>query len=609
MLELTRNLEFARRRGFRRAVLAALAVLWALVPVAGHKEARAAEPAGVKYTVKIQGTKDKDLKEALEKNANLVSLKGKPPPSMVALQRRAEGDLPRLRRVLRSRGYHTGRADIEIDRAKTPVLVTVTVKSGPLFKLGSYKVVFTRPPPMGVKTDPESLGLKIGKTAAAAPILEAESKLRAALAARGHPLAKVVKRDAVADMRTAKLNVTLTVDPGAPARFGKITISGLSRVKERFVRNRFAWKQGERYDPRLVVEARKALIDSRLFSLVKITQAKALDANGELPITVELKEGKHRSLGVGGRFSTSEGLGGEAFWEHRNLFGAGEVLRAELKASFIGDSAALRFRRPDFFRRDQTLGLSAEYRDERTEAYTGRFIEGGPSIRRQLDRFHAAIVGLSAEYSKITENGETEINYLLGVPLTLERDTTTDRLDPATGDRITLKVTPYADLGGGRPFVVARASGSIYRPLTKDRRIIAAFRAAYGTVLGNRLRAIPANKRLYSGGGGSNRGYGYQKAGPIDLDGDPLGGRSLVEVGAELRIRVGKQFGIVPFIEGGRAYRGRTPDFSKRFLWSAGLGVRYYTDFGPLRVDFAVPLNRRSVDGRFQFYISIGQAF
>jgi translocation and assembly module TamA len=83
----------------------------------------------------------------------------------------------------------------------------------------------------------------------------------------------------------------------------------------------------------------------------------------------------------------------------------------------------------------------------------------------------------------------------------------------------------------------------------------------------------------------------------------------LVEVGAELRIRVGKRFGIVPFIEGGRAYRGMTPDFSKRFLWSAGLGVRYYTDFGPLRVDFAVPLNRRSVDGRFQFYISIGQAF
>jgi translocation and assembly module TamA len=609
VLEVTQIREFARSWAMGGVMLVAMAVLGLLAQIAGQNGARAAEPSGVAYTVAIEGTKDTGLKKALEKNSNLVSLKDKPPPSMVALQRRAEGDLPRLQRVMRSRGYHTGTAGIEIDRGKTPVRITITVKSGPLFKLGSYSVVFTRPAPAGIKTDAQSLGLRTGKTAAAASILEAENKLRAALAARGHPLAKVIKRDAVADMRTAKLNVTLTVDPGAPARFGKLTITGLSSVEERYVRNRFAWKQGDRYDPRLVVEARKELIDSRLFSLVKITQATALDANGELPIAVELKEGKHRSLGVGARFSTSEGLGGEAFWEHRNLFGAAEVLRAEIKGSFLGDSAALRFRRPDFLRRDQALGLSAEYRDERTEAYTGRFIEAGPSIRRQLDRFHAAIVGLSAEYSTITENGATDVNYLLGVPLTLERDSTTDRLDPATGDRVTLKVTPYADLGGGRPFVVARASGSIYRPLTKDRRIIAAFRAAYGTVWGNRLRAIPANKRLFSGGGGSNRGYGYQMAGPIDLDGDPLGGRSLVEVGAELRIRVGKRFGIVPFIEGGRAYRGMTPDFSKRFLWSAGLGVRYYTQFGPLRADFAVPLNRRSVDGRFQFYISIGQAF
>jgi len=577
--------------------------------LAATRVGSAAPATGVAYSVTFEGIKDKGLRKALEANSNLVSLKDKPPPSLVALQRRAEGDLPRLRRVLRSRGYYVGTADIAIDGGRTPIRVTVKVKSGPLFKLGSYKVMFTRRPPDAIKTDAKSLGLKIGGTAAAAPILSAERSLRTALAARGHPLAKLVDRKAEADRRTGRLAVTLTMDPGPPARFGAVTISGLSRVEERFVRNRLAWKRGARYDPRRVVETRKALVDSRLFSLIKITQAEALDTGGEMPIAIELKEAKHRSLGVGAKFSTSEGLGGEVFWEHRNLFGAGEALKAELKASFLGYGAAARFRKPDFLRSDQTLGLSAEFRDERTEAYTGRFVEAGPSVRRQLDRLHAAIVGLSLEYSSITENGFTDSFYLLGVPLVLERDNTTDRLDPTDGDRITVKLTPYADLQGGRPFAVARIGGSIYRPLTKDRRIIAAFRGAYGTILGNRLRAIPANKRLYSGGGGSNRGYGFQMAGPIDLDGDPLGGRSLIEIGAELRIRVGKQFGIVPFIEGGRAYRGRVPDFSKGLLWSAGIGVRYYTQFGPLRVDLAVPLNRRSVDGRVQFYISIGQAF
>ncbi|MDH3232670.1 MAG: BamA/TamA family outer membrane protein, partial [Alphaproteobacteria bacterium] len=539
---------------------AVLVLVVLLTSLAVTRAGSAAQTAGAAYSVSFEGVKDKGLRKALEANSNLVSLKDKPPPSLVALQRRAEGDLPRLRRVLRSRGYYVGTADIAIDGSRTPIRVTVKVKSGPLFKLGSYKVVFTRPPPDGIKTDAKSLGLKIGGSAAAAPILSAESRLRTMLAARGHPLAKLIDRKAEADLRTSKLTVVLTMDPGPPVRFGKVTIGGLSRVAERFVRNRITWKRGARYDPRRVVETRKALVDSRLFSLIKITQAETLDAGGEMPIAFELKEAKHRSLGVGAKFSTSEGLGGEVFWEHRNLFGGGEALKAELKASFLGYGAAARFRKPDFFRSDQTLGLSAEFRDERTDAYKGRFVEAGPSVRRQIDRLHAAIVGLSVEFSSITENGVTDTFYLLGVPMTLERDNTTDRLDPTDGDRISLTLTPYADLQGGRPFAVARIGGSLYRPLTKDRRIIAAFRAAYGTVLGNRLRAIPANKRLYSGGGGSNRGYGFQMAGPIDLDGDPLGGRSLVEVGAELRIRVGKQFGIVPFIEGGRAYRGRTPD-------------------------------------------------
>jgi len=590
-------------------VLATACLLAGLAAAAGPRAASAAETTGVAYAVTIEGIKDKGLRSALEKGSNLFSLKGKPPPSLVSLQRRAEGDLPRFRRVLRSRGYYVGTAEIAIDGAKSPVLVTVTVKSGPLFKLGAYTVVFSRPAPAGLKTDPKSLGLKIGGPAAAAPILAAEAALRTALAARGHPLAKVLDRKAEADLRTGMLEVTLTMDPGAPAKFGPTTISGLTGVGERFARNRLAWKRGQRYDPRLVVESRKALVESRLFSLVKITQGETLDAAGELPVAIELKEAKHRSLGVGARYSTSEGLGGEVFWEHRNLFGAGESLKGELKASFLGYGAAARYRKPDFLRRDLTLGLSAEFRDERPEAYRGRFVEAGPSLRLQIDRRHAAVAGLSAEYSRITENGLTNTFYLIGLPLTLERDSTTHRLDPTYGDRVTLKVTPYADLGGGRPFTVARLDGSIYRPLTEDRRIVAAFRAAYGVILGDRLREIPANKRLYSGGGGSNRGYGYQLAGPIDLDEDPLGGRSLVEVGAELRIRVGKRFGIVPFIEGGRAYRGMTPDLSAGLLWSAGIGVRYYTAFGPLRVDFAVPLNRRRVDGRFQFYVSIGQAF
>lgn len=581
----------------------------ALIALAGMAAPAAAE-ATVAYEVKFEGVTDKDLLKALEEISNLVSLKERPPPSLVALQRRAEGDLPRFRQVMRSRGYYTGTAGIEIDGGKTPVRVIVKATPGPLFRLGRYAVEFTQSPPDGLKTDPKSLGLEPGKPAAAAPILAAERKLRTALAARGRPLAKIVRRRAVANRRTEQLDITLTVDPGKPARFGPATVTGLKTVDERFVRNRFAWKQGAAYDPRRVVETRKALVDSRLFSSIKITQADALDANGELPITVELAEAKQRTLGAGARYSTSEGPGAEVFWEHRNLFGAGEKFRVEAKGSFVTRGVAALITKPDFLRQNQTLGGKAEFKEELTEAYRSRVFGGSASIRRELDRLHAVTAGLSFENSRITENGETDTFQLFGLPLSFERDSTDDLLDPKTGERLTISVTPYLDAGGTVPFSVTRFGGSIYRPLTEDRRIVAAFRAAYGTIIGDSLRAIPATKRLYSGGGGSNRGFGFQKAGPIDTDGDPLGGRSLIEFGAELRVRVTEKIGIVPFVDAGRAYRGMVPDLTEAFLWSAGLGVRYHTDFGPIRVDIAVPINRRSgIDDRFQFYVSIGQAF
>jgi translocation and assembly module TamA len=105
------------------------------------------------------------------------------------------------------------------------------------------------------------------------------------------------------------------------------------------------------------------------------------------------------------------------------------------------------------------------------------------------------------------------------------------------------------------------------------------------------------------------RGYALQQIGPLDSANDPVGGRSMIEVGAELRWRVYGDFGIVPFIDGGQVYDTETPDFAQELQWAAGLGFRYYTPIGPIRADIAFPLNPRSSDDRFQVYFSLGQAF
>jgi translocation and assembly module TamA len=121
---------------------------------------------------------------------------------------------------------------------------------------------------------------------------------------------------------------------------------------------------------------------------------------------------------------------------------------------------------------------------------------------------------------------------------------------------------------------------------------------------------IPANKRFYAGGGGSIRGYKFQKVGPLNDNRDPIGGRSLFEVGAELRTRVWGNFSVIPFIEGGNVFEASYPDFSDAPRWGAGVGLGYRTAIGPVRLDFAFPLNRRKdIDDTFQFYVALGQPF
>jgi translocation and assembly module TamA len=137
--------------------------------------------------------------------------------------------------------------------------------------------------------------------------------------------------------------------------------------------------------------------------------------------------------------------------------------------------------------------------------------------------------------------------------------------------------------------------------------VLAGF-GAFGSIFGASRDEVPADKRLYAGGAGSVRGYAYQRAGPLGPADVPLGGISSLELGLEFRYRITDTLGIAPFVEGGNVYPHSLPD-SLKLLYGGGIGLRYYTLIGPIRVDLATPFERRPGDAAIQFYISIGQAF
>jgi translocation and assembly module TamA len=219
---------------------------------------------------------------------------------------------------------------------------------------------------------------------------------------------------------------------------------------------------------------------------------------------------------------------------------------------------------------------------------------------------------VSLEVAELTDAVGTGQSYLAGLPLILSRDRTDSLLDPKRGHRLAVEVTPYfGEFAGTALFARTFVTGTYYYPLTKTPRpMVLAARLKLGSVVGESSQDIPANKRFYAGGGGSVRGYGYQLIGLLDDDNAPRGGRSVIEMGLEARIPISGTLSLVPFVDAGLVSPNVVPSFSEPLRIGAGLGGRYETPVGPLRVDIALPVNPRpGIDDSYQFYISFGQAF
>lgn len=564
----------------------------------------------VDYEVAIEGAPD-DLVEPLRNASRLIALSDDPPATVLGLRRRANDDAETLLRVLHSRGYYGAGITVNLDTDRDPIPVNVQIDPGPVYALAGFSVL----PDDSAIPDltMEDLGLELGQPARANVILSALDRLRRELRERGYPFAQVVRHSARVDHAERVMRVEATVDPGPFAEFGDLVVSGLETVREDYVRLQVPWHEGEAFDQRKIQEMRRALIDTGLFRTVTVRPAAEEVEDSRLPMLVEVAEADHRSIGVGGRYSSSLGLGVDVFWVHRNLLGRDETFRAELDISQQSKRLGADFTKPGFLRRQgQFLRSTVEVTQEDFEAYDRTGFLADAHIERRLSPTWTGMLGTSFEFAKLTrlEEGERR-SALWGLPVRAWRDATDSRLDPRSGSRLDFAVTPYVGTYDG-PVVFSRnqAEGRIYQAVDDDQRIVLAGRMVVGALAGADRRDVPPDKRFYAGGGGSVRGYGFQLATDLDDNNDPIGGKSVFEIGAEVRWQVSETIGIVPFIEGGRAFRAQMPSPTRNLFWGVGLGARYFSPVGPIRFDVAIPLDKREdIDDPYQIYISLGQAF
>ena len=595
---------------------------------------RTAEARTGKVVLTVTGDErmSSDLKELSEDFEKQQPLTG----DALGVLQGAQAVASRLNTALRSRGYYDATLSATVDgrpiadasalealesRPDTEAAtVNIAIDTGPRYRIGSIAI---RPPGAQQSLpgiDRAELGIAPGDPADASAIIAAQNKLLDELRKQGHALAAIKDREVIVDHATREAEITFIAEPGPLAKMGPVRFTGTEKVDTVWLQRRVPFKEGEPYSPAKVEELRGKLTSLGTFNAVRLKPATELDANGELPIEAELTDRLQRSFGFGVSYETQLGFAVEGFWVHRNLFGQAESLRLSGEVNHIGQGYAIldtgfafraAFRKPDWWLPGQDLRLEAAALREVLDAYTRKAVTFYGGFDRTFSPRWQARLGFAAEVADITRNGITQNYRLLGLQGTLLYNRANSDLDPTRGYRIEFNVQPWVDTGpGGDMFTILRLTGRHYWDIAEPGRTVLATRASFGTEPAISIAGIPPDKLFYAGGGGSVRGFVYQTAGPLDAYGNPLGGASVVEANVELRQRIGKAFGAVAFVDAGSAYPDFLPNFSQLApRVGAGVGIRYYTDFGPIRADVGVPLNRRPTDPPFGIYVSLGQAF
>ena len=522
--------------------------------------------------------------------------------TIAAARRAARKEAPAIAKALQSAGYYAADVDFSVDATDGAPAIIYKIDAGPAFSISEYKVVYSD------NANGRPLSLPDAKIAAdgladGASLQQRQTELLRYLRTNGFPSARIVSRRAIATIDEGMAVAEFVFESGPRTTFGTIETPEFGKINPDYLVRLKTWEDGAQFDQDKLLAYRDALGATGLFSSIDLELGDP-NATGAAPIIITATERKRRTIGAGLSFSTAEGPGGRIFFENRNLFGRGENLRAEIAASEIEQAITVDLTRPLPALPGQIFGSFALI-NESTEAFDAQTINltGGVS-KFWLERRLETRAALTLETSRVDDGDSEEQTFFVAAPLSVIWNTEDNLLNPQRGVRATWTVLPYA---GTDNFVQSEISARSRIKLS-DRFTIAG-RARLGATFGVSLDGLPQNKRFFAGGGASVRGFGFQEAGPLDVDLNPIGGRSIIEGAVEARALVTKSIQLAAFIDSGTVGASAFPDFGERFFTGVGGGVRYLTPIGPIRADVAFPLNARDTDRNFQLYIALGQSF
>jgi len=501
-----------------------------------------------------------------------------------------------------------------LDVPKTIKTVQVTVDVGPAFSLSRAEIA---PLAIGTKI-PE--GYAKGKLASSTVILNTATAAVDQWRKLGHAKAAVVDQALVADHNTAQLSAEIALQQGPKLHFGRLIVKGTDSMSQDRTLAIAGLPSGAVFSPAELDRAATRLRRTGAFRSVSLVEGEQITPPDHLDITANLVEEKPRRYRLAGDLASQEGLSLSGDLMNRNLFGGAERLTLSAEATHLGvDTGGLDYKlaagfdRPATFTPDTTLslGISFARQQENQQDDTALNLRGG-----LIHYFSNTLTGkasLAYHISRVIDPSGTTEFRTLSLPFSATWDTRAVKKDATDGVAISAEVKPFYGLGftdsGVRMIWDARG----YKTASKNGALVFAARVQAGAIFGSSLSGTPREDLFYSGGPATVRGQPYKSLGVYQLtDGSGTafltGGTHFLAGSLESRLKVGRNLGLVGFVDMGHVDADAQFSLAGNWQAGAGIGLRYLTTIGPIRLDVAAPINGTTGNG-LQMYVGLGQAF
>ncbi len=565
------------------------------------------------------GSADNDLRQAMINGSLLVAAKRNNTISAQEFVAAARAEYARLLGVLYENGHYAPVINVRIDGREASTLppldvprrvreITVRVRPGPVYRFGDLaagpRVAGTRLP----------LTFAPGAVGGTGAIRDAADAMILAWREAGHAKAEIAEQRIVARHSERAIDARLVVDPGPALTFGPVSVRGNQDVRTRRIRTIAGLEEGREYDPEEIARAERRLRRAGSFRSVVVNEAAEIGPNNTLPLEIAVVEQTPRRFGFGAEYSTIEGVRLSAFWLHRNFLGGGERFRVDGEISGIGGETGgidynlgVRYERPATPRADVDLFSELTFGRLDEPDFTSNTAEFTLGFTRYAADDLVVNFGLGYIFSEVDDASGRELFKLATLPLEATRDRRDDPLNPSKGIFLNIGATPFLGVSDSPSGLQTKIDARGYRTFGAERPVTAALRLQFGSLIGPDLAEAPPFYLFYSGGGGTVRGQDYQSL-AVGSGATRSGGLSFAGVSAEARVSVTETIQIVGFYDWG--YISPESDFSGGDAHAgAGIGIRYNTGIGPIRLDIAAPVSGDTDASNFYIYVGIGQAF